>query len=432
MPSDKSISHRALIVNALAHGEGVIELRSPGGDVLSTVAALRALGVPVERLMPSAIDEQLVPFRVSGLGSADEIGRLEGGAADCHNSGTTLRLLAGAAASGSAAVRLTGDRSLRRRPMERVAAPLRAMGAIVTTREGRPPLEVEGRRPLRPGHFALAQSSAQVLAAVSLAALAADGSTTIHVPGPTRDHTERILSSLGARVRREEERDGRSTTTIDGPAVLAARSMRVPGDPSSAAAWLVVAALRPGSEIRILGVSLNPSRLGVVEALREMGAWITISPTGVLGGEPVGDIVVRGEDALRPLTIAGPRTAALVDDLPLLAVAMAAASGVSEVRDAAELRVKESDRIETITRSLRAVGARVEERPDGWLIRRGRPGDARIETAGDHRVAMSMAVAAWAGVAQSVTLDDPGCVAISYPTFWADAAALGADHPATS
>jgi 3-phosphoshikimate 1-carboxyvinyltransferase len=421
LPSDKSIGHRALIANALAHGEAVVELRHPGADVLATADALRHLGV-----------ELAVRDDPGGRWSATVIGLAAAGperlglvpvataTLDCRNSGTSMRLLTGIAAGQEATITLSGDASLSQRPMERVAAPLRRMGASVDTAEGRPPVVVVGRRPLRALDHQLPVASAQVLGAISLAALAADGVTTVTTPAPTRDHTERLLAWMGVRIAREG-----LTTTIAGPSGLRARSLVVPGDPSSAAFWLVAGAVHPDADLTLEGVCLNPSRLAVIEVLREMGARIEVEADPLVDGpEPTGSIRVRSATRLQGITLSGARVAELIDELPILAVAMAAATGRSEVRDAAELRHKESDRIALMVRNLAAIGAQVDETGDGWVVTRGLPRDARIETRGDHRVAMAFAVAAVTGVAGVVEIDDPDCVAVSYASFWDDLAAL--------
>lgn len=394
VPSDKSIAHRALIFSALAEGESAITLREPGEDVLSTMAALEALQVN---------------------------GSLGSGTADCGNSGTTMRLLAGALASIAGSSVLTGDASLTRRPMERVAAPLRLMGADVETTDGHAPLTIRGRRSLLAMHHELPVASAQVLAAICLAALSAAGTTTVAVPGPTRDHTERLLAAMGVSISRTD-----NVTTMIGPARLRPISLTVPGDFSSAAAWIVAATLHPDAEVRLTGVGLNPTRTALIDVLREMGADIQVTGTTNEGGEPAGDVLVRSAPHLRATSITPAQVPALIDELPLLAVAMAAADGTSEVRGAAELRVKESDRISTMAAALDAAGAQVEELPDGWRISRGRSRDSVVTTRGDHRIAMAMAVAAWTGIANTVELDDSACVAVSYPSFWRDAATLGA------
>jgi len=422
LPADKSVAHRALILNALAAGEATVSLHLPGQDVRSTVAALNALGVPIETTAAGGS----LQVSLRGLGDERGIGRLGPGTADCGNSGTTMRLLAGATASGRGQTVLTGDGSLRGRPMERVAGPLRAMGASVQTTDGRAPLAIDGRRPLRAAEHRLAVASAQVLGAICLAALAADGRTVIRVPGSTRDHSERMLRGLGARVERHAAGGGATITTIDGPAVLRAQSLSVPGDFSSAAAWLVAASIHPDAEVRLRGVSINPTRTELLDVLREMGAEVEVEASADEAGEPTGTLLARSAGRLRGVSIGPERVSALIDELPLLAVAMAAGDGTSEVRGAAELRVKESDRIAAMSAALSAAGAQVEELPDGWRISRGRPREAHITTHGDHRVAMAMAVAAWSGVATGVTLDDPNCVAVSYPSFWDDAEALGA------
>ena len=423
VPSDKSIAHRALIFSALAQGEARIMMREPGRDVRSTIAALRALGVRIEESDGGGV----VRLQVGGMGDSRQVGRLGEGSADCGNSGTTMRLLAGALASGAGTARLIGDASLSGRPMERVAAPLRAMGADVRTTDGHAPLVVRGLRPLRAVEHELPVASAQVLAAICLAALAADGRTTVRVPGPTRDHTERLLLAQGAEVSREPSGSGWLTTVI-GPARLRARSLAVPGDFSSAAAWMVAATLHPDADVRLVGVGLNPTRTALLDVLREMGADIEVVQTQAADdGEPAGEVLVRSTRGLRAVAVAKDRVSALIDELPLLAVAFAAADGTSEVRGAAELRIKESDRIAAMAGALSDAGARVEELPDGWRIGRGHSRAAAVSTRGDHRVAMAMAVAAWSGVAQGVTLDDASCVSVSYPSFWRDAASVGID-----
>jgi 3-phosphoshikimate 1-carboxyvinyltransferase len=421
LPSDKSIAHRALICAALANGDSTITLREPGDDVLSTIGALRALGVDIK--LETVGDEMVA--QVSGLGSHAEIARLGAGLGDCGNSGTSMRLLAGALASSSGIATLVGDESLSRRPMARVADPLRAMGAEIELSNGHAPMAITGVRPLNAAEHDLQVASAQVVGAISFAALAAHGTTIIRVPGVVRDHTERMLSALGADIERSSDSDG-SMIAIHGPNGLRAFENRVPGDFSSASAWIVAGALHPDAELRLVDVSLNPTRTALIDVLRAMGAQISMRVNETRGGEPVGEIDVRGGQRLRPIALGADDVARLIDELPLLAVAMAAADGTSEVRGAQELRVKESDRIAAMGAALTAAGARFEELADGWRISRGTPRDASVVTHGDHRIAMAMAVAAWAGVALSVELDDPPCVAISYPTFYSDARLIGA------
>lgn len=421
LPADKSIAHRALICAALASGRSRITVREPGEDVRSTLGALRTLGVDAR----TTDFEDGIEVSLTGLGDGDSIGRVGSGVADCGNSGTSMRLLAGAVASGSGVATLTGDESLSRRPMGRVAEPLRHMGAEISLTNDRAPIVVRGRRPLRPADHRLTVASAQVLATISFAALAGEGTTTVSVPGLVRDHTERMLAALGADVQRTTDSNG-STTAITGPSGLRGFDLDVPGDFSSASAWIVSGALHADANIRLTGVGLNPTRTALIDVLRGMGASIDTTLTDERAGEPIGDIAVRGGQRLRAVSLAADDVAPLIDELPLLAVAMAAAEGTSEVRGASELRVKESDRIATMVAALSAAGARVDELPDGWRISAGRPLDARVTTNGDHRIAMAMAIAAWTGVASSVELDDPDCVAVSYPSFWRDARSIGA------
>jgi 3-phosphoshikimate 1-carboxyvinyltransferase len=421
LPADKSVAHRALLFNAMGAGTATVRLDRPGGDVLSMAGALQALGA-VADLAADDVGTTVITVRGGGTPTAACLPGDGGETLDCGNAGTAMRLLAGALAGRPGTATLVGDASLSSRPMERIAAPLRAVGAAIETTDGHAPLRITGRRPLLAMAHRPAVASAQVIGCLSLAALAADGTTTIEVVGPTRDHTERMLSWLGAPVRR----DG-MVTTIEGPAGFAARSLTVPGDISSAAAWLVAGALHPDSEIHLEGIGLNPSRVAIIDVLREMGADIEVALEGGDDGEgqpdhpePVGSITVRGGRALRAIAISGDRVADVIDELPLIGVAMAAAEGRSELRDAGELRVKESVRVALVVANLAAVGALVEERPDGWIVRRGRPREAVIQTDGDHRIAMAFAIAATCGVAGTVRIDDPACAAVSYPSFWTD------------
>jgi 3-phosphoshikimate 1-carboxyvinyltransferase len=410
-----------MLFNAMAHGEAEITLERPGQDVISTATALRTLGA-VEPLGGGR-------FRVRGGGtlSRASLPGAGGETLDCGNSGTSARLFSGALAGRSAtgAATLIGDASLSGRPMERVASPLRAMGADVATTDGHLPMHIGGGATLRAMDHRLPVASAQVLGAVTLASLAADGRTTVETPGPTRDHTERLLGWLGASV----HRDGYKTT-IDGPTGFRARSITVPADISSAAAWLVAGSIHPDAEVALPGVCINPSRTAIIDVLREMGARIEIDAAPEDGPEPVAMLVVRSSGALRSIDLAGDRIAELIDELPLLSIAMAAADGISTVRDAGELRVKESDRIALVVANLRAIGVDAEELPDGWLVRGGAAAVAaaeapRIETRGDHRIAISFAIAALTGlVAGGVVIDDPDCVEVSYPGFWDDFATL--------
>jgi 3-phosphoshikimate 1-carboxyvinyltransferase len=383
-------------------------MRAAGRDVLSTVACLRALGVFVD----VQTDGDVSRFTLSGKPSRDAV-------LDCGNSGTTMRLLAGAVAGLGLRVTLDGDGSLRARPMERVAVLLRAAGATVTTTDGHAPMSVEGGATLKPVTHRLPVASAQLLGSASLAALYAHGATRIESPASTRDHTERMLSAAGVAIRRE----GR-VTTVAGPARPTPLSLAVPGDISSAAPWLVAGAIHPDADITLNGVGLNPTRTALVGLLRRMGAQVQMTVTDASGPEPVGDLRVRGGRLLRAVAIRGDEVAGLIDELPLIGIAMAAAEGESELRDALELRLKESDRIATMVAGLRAIGASVQELPDGWRVGHGNPRDARIATHGDHRIAIAFAVAALTGMASAVELDEPDCVAVSYPGFWDDLASV--------
>ena len=405
-PGDKSIAHRALIIGALSGGPTEVVVRSPGHDVHSTASCLRELGVSVTE----RADGPLARFTLEGRPSRNAI-------VDCGNSGTTMRLLAGAVAALPLRVTLDGDPSLRARPMERVASLLRATGAEVTTTDGHAPMTIVGREGLLATAHRLPVSSAQLLGAAALAALGAEGESTIVSPGPTRDHTERMLAAAGVPVRR----DG-LVTTVRGPARPSASSVTVPGDVSSAAPWLVAGALHPDADITITGVGLNPTRMALVELLRRVGADLESTITNASGPEPIGELRIRGGRTLAPVRIVGDETAALIDELPLLGVLMVVTGG--ELRDASELRVKESDRISAMVAGLRSIGASVEELPGGWRVAPGAPRHARITTRGDHRIAIAFAVAGLAGVASAVELDDPACVAVSYPSFWTDLAGL--------
>jgi len=278
---------------------------------------------------------------------------------------------------------------------------------------------VVGRASLMPTAHTLPVASAQLLGAAILAGMSAKGETSIETPGSTRDHSERMLAFMGVPIHREGP-----VTTLTGPARPRPFELTVPGDPSAASAWLVAAALHPDAELTMAGVGLNPTRLALVGLLQRMGVDIATRITEVRGPEPVGEIWVRGGNPLRSVKISGGEVADLIDELPLIAVAMASVDEPSEVRGASELRVKETDRIAAVVAGLEAIGAQAEELADGWRVRRGRPQRARITTHADHRIAIAFAVAAVAGVASAVELDDPGCVAVSYPGFWEDLAAV--------
>lgn len=408
-PGDKSISHRALILGALAQGETSITGLLESADVLATARAVAAFGAEVARLEPGR-------WRVRGASAW----RSPAAPADCGNSGTAARLLLGAAAGHRLSARFDGDASLRGRPMGRVAAPLRAMGARLDGE--RLPLTLEGGG-LTGVDWTSPVASAQVKSAVLLAGLNATGETVLREPAASRDHTERMLRAFGARL----EVEG-TMTRLAGGQILAGTAVETPGDPSSAAFPLVAALLVPGSEVTVEGVLLNPLRTGLYDTLREMGADLEVTGRRLLGGEPVGDLTARAS-RLKGVDVPAARAPAMIDEYPILAVAAAFAEGETRLRGLAELRVKESDRVALTAALLSACGVEVAEAPDGLTIR-GRAaapaGGARIATHGDHRIAMSALVLGLAAAAP-VACDAPEMIATSFPGFAALMAGLGAD-----
>jgi 3-phosphoshikimate 1-carboxyvinyltransferase len=395
LPGDKSISHRALILGALASGTSRLGGLSQGDDVRSTASCLRALGVEVE---DGAV-------RGAGLGGL----RAPAGPLDCGNSGTTMRLLAGLLAAQEFATELTGDASLRSRPMERVVEPLTKMGANASW----PPLRVGGRRPLQGIEYRLPIASAQVKSAVLLAGLFAEGATEIAENVTTRDHTERMLRAMGAPL--TPTNHGVRLTRAER---LAPIEMNIPGDLSAASFWLVAGALVPRSKIRMAGVGLNPTRTAFLELLRRCGFGITAGATTEAGGEPAGWIEIAGAAHLKPVTISGDSAAGMIDELPVLAVAATQLPGVSRISGAQELRVKESNRIEAMATELTAMGADITALEDGWEIRGpSRLEGARVRSHGDHRVAMALAVAGLVARGETV-IEDAECASISYPGFF--------------
>lgn len=405
VPGDKGISHRALLLGALADGQCRITGIADGDDVHRTRLALDHLGVRVR----SASGAVLVHGTGGRLREPDRI-------VECGNSGTTIRMLTGLVAAQPFLTVLTGDASLTTRPMARVVEPLRRMGARIDGRDGgdKAPLAVRGSE-LRGIRCELAVASGQVKTALVLAGLQAEGTTEVVEPRQSRDHTERLLVALGAPLEIVDDRTLRIRR-----APLPAFELAVPGDPSSAAFFAVAASVTPGSAIVLEDVSINPSRIGFVDVLHRMGASIEVRPTGERLGEPVGDIEVRAA----PLTgTTFSPDEGWIDEVPALAVAAAFADGPTEIRDAAELRVKESDRIGTLVQELAQLGVVVEARPDGLLVRGGRPRAALFKSHGDHRVAMAAAIAAVACTGDS-TVRGWRAVAASYPGFADDLAAL--------
>ena len=434
VPGDKSVSHRAAMLAALAEGRTRVENFSSSADCASTLDALRGLGVGVER------EGSVVTIEGAGRDGAQPLFRQPSAALDCGNSGTTMRLLAGLLAAQPFASVLTGDESLSGRPMRRVIEPLERMGARVESTEGHAPLRVEGRRPLSAIRYEMPVASAQVKSCVLLAGLGAEGRTEVVEPlTQTRDHTERMLRWFGVDVETreltgEEEHEGaregnpegarRVVVSLEGGSRLRARDLVVPGDISSAAFPVAAAALLGGSELELESVGLNPTRAAVLETFRSLGVALEVSRARERSNEPTGDIRVRGVGALAPVApganvIRGALVAQLIDELPVLAVFGTGVRGGLEIRDARELRVKESDRISATVENLRAMGARVEEFEDGLRVEGPvRLGGARLRSFGDHRIAMAFAVAALTAEGETEIEGDEECVAVSFPEFF--------------
>ena len=403
VPPDKSISHRALILNAIAEGEARVGNLLDSEDVRSTAACVAALGVEID--WPAASSEARI--RGGGLHGLFE----SEDALDCGNSGTTMRLLTGLLAAHPLFSVLTGDASLRRRPMGRVIQPLRLMGARISARRGDTlaPIAIRGGA-LRAIQYELPVASAQVKSALLLAGLSVEGRTRIVEPCPTRDHTEKMLAAMGAPVVREAR-----SIAIRRPGRLQPLDLRVPGDISSAAPWLVLAACHPDAEIRIEEVGVNPTRTGLLEILARMGAAIERREERETSGEPVADLLVRSSP-LRGVTVQGSEIPRAIDELPLVALLGSFAHGVTVVRDAQELLVKESNRIERVVAMLSSMGAAIEATPDGFIVEgpcqlRG----ARLDAVNDHRMGMLGAVAG--ALASGRTRIEHDAVAVSYPRF---------------
>ncbi len=417
LPGDKSVSHRALLLALLAQGESRIAAAGDGADVRSTAGVAAALGATVERAAERA---GRVDYRVSSPGG-DALTEPDA-ILDCGNSGTTTRLVAGLLAGRPLFAVLDGDASLRRRPMGRVTEPLRAMGATFAGRRAGTllPLAVTGRARLVPIDYRTPVPSAQVKSAILLAALAADGETRVTEAVATRDHTERMLRARGVAVDETTGPDGEHIVTLRGPASVAPISETVPADPSGAAFWLVAAAIHPDAELRLEGVSTNPTRRAIIDILRRMGASIEehdLPAPGGPDGEPLADLVVRSSE-LRGIDVSPAEVAAAIDEIPILALAAAIASGTTRIRGAGELRHKESDRIAGIADGLIALGADVRIEGDDIEIRGGaRLSGAVTETLDDHRLAMTFAVAGLIAEGETTVLR-PGSAAISYPGFF--------------
>lgn len=401
---------------SVASGTTKISNFAPGRDCASTLDCLRAAGVGIQR----SGDELLVQ---GGLQETDKPLLL-----DCGNSGTTIRLLAGLFAGQGIGCELSGDDSLRRRPMDRVVEPLQRMGAEINSNAGRPPLKIAGGKELRGSRYVLLVASAQVKSAILLAGLNANGTTTVVERTQTRDHTERMLAAFGVTVATNDNAEGEEISLEGGQRPIATR-VDVPGDISSAAFFLVGAAMMRGSDLMIENVGLNTTRTAVLDILRAYGAFIEIGNERISGGEPYGDIhIVSTAGLSRPagFVIEGDAAAKLIDEIPVLAVMGAHAAGGLEVRGAGELRQKEADRIAAITANLTRMGAKVAEYADGFAVMPSVLSGAEIESFGDHRIAMAFAVAALAAEGATI-IADAECVGISYPGFFEDLGAVSID-----
>jgi 3-phosphoshikimate 1-carboxyvinyltransferase len=410
-PPDKSISHRAALIAAMGEGEASVRRYLDAADTRSTLAAVRGLGC---RVFAGELDGGL-EASISGIGLQGCVSA----AIDVGNAGTLLRLLPGwLAGQPGGTWELDGDDSIRRRPVDRIAEPLREMGATLSAREGRfTPLTVEGE-PLRGIAYELPVASAQVKSCLVFAGLLAEGETRIVEPQPTRDHTERMLSAAGADV----SRDG-DTVVVRPVERLEVGEIAVPGDVSSAAFFLVAALLVEGSEVRLEGVGINPTRTGILTILERMGAEIEVDPDGEQGGEPVGTIVARSS-GLHATEVGGEEIPLAIDELPLVALVACFAEGSTTIRDAVELRRKESDRIATVAAALNAIGGSVEPTEDGMVVEgAGGLRGGRVDSHGDHRIAMLGAVAGLAS-RDGVEVEGMDAAAVSYPGFEADLASL--------
>jgi 3-phosphoshikimate 1-carboxyvinyltransferase len=423
LPGDKSISHRALILAALAEGESQIEGAGDGADVRSTAGIVAALGAEVERI---ASDAPTVGYRIASPGSDGLREPVE--VLDCGNSGTSLRLMSGVLAGLPLTATLDGDDSLRRRPVARIIEPLRSMGAALHARrnDSLPPLTVVGRTPLRAIDYTTPVPSAQVKSAILLAGLRAEGRTTVREAVATRDHTERMLRARGVPVERADDPDGSVAWTVQGGMAVLAMAERVPGDVSAAAFWLVAGAIHPDAALVLHDVGVNPTRRAVIDILRSMGADIDERPTGGERaggdddmGEPMADLVVRSS-ALRAIDLGPDEVAAAIDEIPVLCLAAAAATGTTVIRGAGELRHKESDRIDGTAAGLRALGARIVIGGDDLHIEGGRVlHGAETDSLDDHRLAMTFAIAGLIAAGETA-IGRPGSAAVSYPGFFDD------------
>jgi len=403
VPGDKSISHRALILGSLADGDSHVSGFLPSGDCLATLACLRALGVGIERH-----DKATLTVHGRGLRGLDK----PGAALNCVRSGTTMRLLTGVLAGQAFDCTLTGEPQLLRRPMGRITEPLRHMGADIDDVDGRAPLTVHGQ-PLHGYDHELTVASAQVKSALLLAGLYASGPTTVRQCGTARDHTEMMLSAMGANL----EVNGLDVTLAPPQATpLAPLSLQVPGDFSSASFLIAAGLLVPDSEVVIEAVGVNPTRTGLLDVLREMGAQVETRNERASGGEPLADLAVHSS-ALQGTAVGGDRVVRMIDEFPILAVVATQAHGQTVVRDARELRVKETDRIATVVAEMTKMGARIEPQADGFTVTGPTPlHGATVDSHGDHRLGMALAIAGLIADGQT-TVRDTDCIADSFPGF---------------
>ncbi|MEO6390793.1 MAG: 3-phosphoshikimate 1-carboxyvinyltransferase [Pyrinomonadaceae bacterium] len=418
MPGDKSVSHRAAMISALAKGQTYIENFSSSADCVATLACLQRLGVEIER---AGRNVTIIGEGISGLRQPPDT-------LDCGNSGTTMRLLAGIVAGKDFTTRMVGDDSLSKRPMGRIVDPLQRMGAVITATDGRAPLEIKGRESLWPLSYELPVASAQVKSCVLLAGLMADGKTEVIERTPTRDHTERMLRYFGVQVGFESlAGEPGYRLSVTGPARFTAMErLEIPGDISTAAFFMAGAAVLPGSELFLENVGLNSTRVQIVDVLQRAGANIEITGQTEISNEPVGTIRITGpatrtplKPALGPLVLSGPVIAQLIDELPILAVLGTQIEGGITIHDAVELRHKESDRIAATVKGLRAMGALVEEHPDGLTVMgpvalKG----ALIDAHRDHRIAMAFGIAALLAEGETEIDGAEDCVSVSCPDFF--------------
>lgn len=420
VPGDKSISHRAVMLGALSEGDTHVKGFLNGADCLSTIGCFRSMGIAIE--LDRSETEVVIHGRgLYGLQKPPQV-------LDCGNSGTTTRLISGILSAQPFDSELTGDESIRKRPMKRIMTPLQTMGAEIASVKGNDcaPLRIQGK-PLHGITYESPVASAQVKSAILFAGLYASGATTVIEPSLSRDHSERMLRALGAEIDTKIRTDGKAEITLQPGAKLTVQQeiLEVPGDISSAAYFVTAAMLVPGSDIVIRNVGINPTRSGILDVYEAMGADIVLENRRIAGCEDIADLHVRYSPKLHSTEIGGGLIPRLIDELPVIAAAAACAEGRTVIRDAQELKVKESNRIAVMAEGLRALGLQAEETEDGMIIEgqghSRRIGAAVIDTHKDHRIAMTFAVLALAGDAEtSVTLQDADCVQISYPGFYED------------